>query len=481
VHSLNPYEDNIDKQISTEQSQLQLIVVRVPDSAVASIIFIVGEWLTMPLSMRSPWNITEKSRIGIRLEVLHLVAKHFTSLDPRIKLQSVHFASKVLLTLKANQISSPHGSDKECAVSEFILAMARLDVSQDVRDRARYEGSILQLSVGLSYDTSALQQPPTSVSSLTLDMAKSIFLRRKPTASSLPLDSKEISGAKNEVDVFRFGTLNNVICSRTVGSTNPLPAWATKDSPSTLRDASAAAISEKSVNRGENNLYSSSEEEDESSSTDDTSSASSEESGDESSDGESTESSFIENPINGNVIGNVGLEVQPAMSNFVQIAGSISPSLIKCAARHGSSSDSLSDNDSDSDSDSDESSDESANIVESNGDTKIKSDQSNILDTEIELNLSRVTARFAEQTVAAGLEDLVMAPLVGNRNEIYKPSSIDDECGAWREYVRPALSGGLLVKMRFVYGTCRATEARVMGLDAKSPNTVCLQVHVENM
>ena len=74
-----------------------------------------------------------------------------------------------------------------------------------------------------------------------------------------------------------------------------------------------------------------------------------------------------------------------------------------------------------------------------------------------------------------------MAPLVGSRHEMYKQSSIDDECGAWREYVRPALNGGLLVRMRFVYGTCRAREARVMGLDPISPNTVCLQVHVENM
>ncbi|KAL3816100.1 hypothetical protein ACHAXA_004525 [Cyclostephanos tholiformis] len=474
VRSLNPNEDDYDKQMSAEQTQLQLMVVRVPDSAVASIIFIVGEWLTMPQSVLSPWNITEKSRIGIRLEVLRLLAKHFSSLDSRIKLQSVHFASKVLLTLKANQISSPHVSHKECAVSEFILAMARVDVLQDVRDRARYEGSILQLSVGLSYDTSTLQQIPSSASSLSLDMAKSMLLRRKPTASSLPLDSKEISGAMNEVDIFRFGTLNNVICNRTVGSTNPLPAWATKDSPSILRDASAATMTEKSINGGENGSYSSSEEDDESSSADDSSSASSEESGDESRDDDSTESSFEEKPIKDKVNGNVELEVKPPRSNFAQIAGSITPSVIQTVAQDESSSESSSNDGSDSD----DSSGESANIDESNGNNKMNTPDRpidlNILDMEIANNLSRVS-------VAAGLEGLVMAPLVGNKNDAYKPSSIDDQCGAWKEYVRPTLSGGLLVKMRFVYGTCREREARVMGLDSKSPSTVCLQVHVENM
>ena len=74
-----------------------------------------------------------------------------------------------------------------------------------------------------------------------------------------------------------------------------------------------------------------------------------------------------------------------------------------------------------------------------------------------------------------------MAPLVGNKNDICKPSSMDDECGVWKEYVRPTLSGGLLVKMRFVHKSSRARESRVMGIDNKSPSTVCLQVHVENM
>ena len=485
LRSLNSNEENVDEEKSVEQTQLQLRVIRVPDSAVASIIFIVGEWLTMSQSLQSPWNITEKSRISIRLEVLRLLAKQFTSLDPRIKLQSVHFASKVFLTLKANQSSSTSAPNKECAVSEFIFAMARVDVLQDVRDRARYEGNILHMSVGLNYDTSALQQRPSGASSITLDMAKSMLLRPKPNASSLPLDGKEISGAKNEVDLFRFGTLSNVICNRTVGFTNPLPAWATKDSPGILRDASAVKKFDKSFDGGEKGLYSSSSE-DESSSSDGSTSTSSDESGTESSDSESTDSSHGRNSIENNDIENDGLKLKPAMPNVVHNAGPITPSLINRSAQDESSSESSSDDSSDSD----ESSDESANEGKFNGDIKmevsVRPGDLNILDMEIANNLSRVPSQFAKQTssassVAAGLEDLVMAPLVGNKNDICKPSSMDDECGVWKEYVRPTLSGGLLVKMRFVYKSSRARESRVMGLDTKSPSTVCLQVHVENM
>merc|ERR1712194_63563 len=84
-------------------------------------------------------------------------------------------------------------------------------------------------------------------------------------------------------------------------------------------------------------------------------------------------------------------------------------------------------------------------------------------------------------SVAAGLEDLVMTPLVKNKDDISKPSTIDDESGAWKVIVRPELSGGLFVQIRFVHGRSREKEARLLGLDPDNPSTVCLQVHVENM
>ena len=74
-----------------------------------------------------------------------------------------------------------------------------------------------------------------------------------------------------------------------------------------------------------------------------------------------------------------------------------------------------------------------------------------------------------------------MSPLVGDKDDINKPSNIDEESSLWKEYVKPELSSGLLIKMRFVRGRSRTKEAQLLGLDSKNPSTVCLQVHVENM
>ena len=485
VRSLNSDTNDVDEEKPSEQTRLQLKTVRVPDSAVASIIFIVGEWLTMPKSMFSPWTIDKKSRSKMRIEVLRLLAKQFTSLDPQIKLQAVHFASKVLLMLKASQSTSSDMSNKECAVSELVLSMARVDVLQDVRDRARYEGNVLQMSVGLSYDTSALQQlPPNAATNVSVEIAKSMLLHRKPNASSLPLDSKELGTAKHETDMLRFGTLGNILSTTTIGSTIPLPAWAETDSSGSLRDPSTAATKSDQ----NTDMYSSSSD-DESSSSDDSSSSSSSSGsseGDESSDSESSDSSEEEE---GALTDNKGIEnggfdmVKPTMSpGPVEII----PSLLNNDEDDESSSSDSSSSGS-SDSDDDDSSESKSNKSARNG--KANPDSTNpmpsvgdILDIETS-NLSQVLSKqtSSSSSVAAGLEGLVMTPLVGSKDNMNKPSNIDDESGAWKEFVKPELSGGLLVKMRFVRGRSRTKEAQLMGIDPKNPSTVCLQVHVENV
>mmetsp|Transcript_37605 Transcript_37605/g.65975 ORF Transcript_37605/g.65975 Transcript_37605/m.65975 type:complete len:1393 (-) Transcript_37605:32-4210(-) len=485
IRSLNSDDINVDEEeITTEQTQLQLKTVRVPDSALASILWVIGEWLTMSASILSPWNIDEKSKRKIRLEVLRLLAKSFAGLNPQIKLQAVHLASKVLLTLKADQPSSSDVTKKECAISELILAMARVDVLQDVRDRARYEGNILHMSIGLSYDTSALQQLPPNAASVGVDTAKSMLLHRKPNASSLPLDNKEFGSAKNEADLFRFGTLNSILGNRTMGSTIPLPTWADNDSASALRDLSAANKSDLNVDGGEHGLYSSSSEDEPSSSSSggsssSSSSDSSEESEDESSDSESANTSDEDSGVDNTAIGNGGFDAKPAMAPIKKSEAMI-PSLINNDAEDESSSDSSSDS-----SDESSESDESTNKGKTNADVNTKPAFGTILDMET-ANLPQVPVQYNKQTssssnVAAGLEDLVMAPLVANKDDISKPSTIDDESGVWKELVRPELSGGLFVKMRFVHGRSRAEEACVLGVDPKNPSTVCLQVNVENM
>ncbi|KAL7539414.1 hypothetical protein ACHAXR_009260, partial [Thalassiosira sp. AJA248-18] len=473
--SLNRDDDDDDEDKTTEQNQLELKTVRVPDSAVSSILWVIGEWLAMPKSLISPWNIGDEGKSKIRLEVLRLLAKPFSSLDPQIKLQAVHFASKVLLMVKSDQTASSNAMERECAISELILAMARVDVLQDVRDRARCEGNILHMSVGLSYDTSALEQPPPSAVAVNVDVAKSMLLHRKPNASSLSLDSKEFGSAQKETNLFRFGTLSNILCSRTMGSTIQLPAWAEKDSPSSLRDPSATNKSDLNVNGTESGLYSSSSEDESSSSSEESSSSSSSDSSEGSGEGSDSESESSDSSDDGD---NGGFDVQPVMSSSDQVLEAMVPSLINNDVEGDSSSDSSSDSDDSS------ASGESTTISETNAGVNSKPAVGTILDME-SANLPQVL-EYNKQTsssssVVAGLEGLVMAPLVANKDDVTKPSSIDDESGVWKDYVRPELSGGLFVKMRFVHGHSRAKEAHIMSVDPKNPSTVCLQVHIENM
>lgn len=485
VRSLNSSSDYVDEdeEIATEQTQLQLKTVRVPDSAVASIIFIVGEWLTMlPKSISSPWIIDENEKSKLRLEVLRLMAKQFTILNPQIKLQAVHFASKVLLALKVDQMTtSSDSSTKQCAASELILAMARVDVLQDVRDRARYEGNALHMSVGLSHDTSALQPlPPNANTTISVEKAKTMLQHRKPNASSLPLDSKELDTAT------RFGSLSNILNSRTMGSTTPLPVWAEKNSPGTLRDSSSAT----KKSEDDANMYNSSSEDESSSSDDSSSSSSSSGSSDESEDESSdSESSDEESTTGSNVIGNGGFNIaKPIMSTApAQNTASNVPSLLNndadgddSSSSESSSSDSDSDND---DSSSQRSSEKPASKGEVNTDLTVLPSVGDILDMGTTTDLSQVLSKqtSSASSVSTGLEGLIMSPLVGDKDDINKPSNIDEESSLWKEYVKPELSSGLLIKMRFVRGRSRTKEAQLLGLDSKNPSTVCLQVHVENM
>ena len=150
-----------------------------------------------------------------------------------------------------------------------------------------------------------------------------------------------------------------------------------------------------------------------------------------------------------------------------------------------STTDSSSDESDDSDNSSDSDSGESTKAKEAAATTIMKPSVGVILDLDNVFD-SQGTIQFNKKLssgsdIAEGLEGLVMAPLVAKINDISKPTNIVDESGAWKDFVRPDLSGGLYVKMRFVHGSSRVREAEIMGLDPKIPNTVCLQVHIENM
>lgn len=465
-----------DGEQNDKQKQLTSRAVRVADSAIASMLWIVGEWATMNEVLTGPWNVDNSNKSMIRLETLRLLAKSFIEVDTQTKLQAVHLASKVLVMLKADPSLSTE-ANKEQAICEFILSMGRSDIVQDVRDRSRYESGVLQSSIGLTHDTTGLASLPNNSNLMSFDKAKAMLLKPKPTSSSLPLNGQELGSAENN-DLFRFGTLSSIVGYKSGGSRQPLPKWADVDAPSSLR---SVQLHESEPNRRDgiaespSNLYSSSSSDDETSSSEDSTSSSDDSS---SSDSESdSDSSDEEKPGVIGMFGTNGVNGEmpspPALQQDAHL-----PSLLN----NGSDSSSPSDSDSSSESDSDESSDDEAQKIVNGvpstsrvGTILDMSSKSQPVPTQYATQMSNLSS-----TVAAGLEDLVMTPLVVNKNDAESAISTNSESSAWKEYVRPELGGGLFVKMRFLRGAKRMSECKIMGLDPGNPSTVCLQVHIEN-
>ncbi|EED95965.1 beta subunit of clathrin adaptor protein AP3, partial [Thalassiosira pseudonana CCMP1335] len=435
-------------QLWSKDTELKMQLVNDPakvqeHAAVASTLWLVSEWATM----------TEAKAV-IRLEILRLLASSFSELDPQIKLQGVHLSSKVLLMLKTEQ-SSPATADKEGALCEFILAMGRIDVLQDVRDRSRYESNILHASIILTRDTSTLQSAPEG-STLSDDKAKSIV--------------------QAETDMFRFGTLSSVMSSRTSVSGLPLPKWANVNSSGSLRDQSVDNVDGTAGSNNED-MYSSSSEEDSSSSSSSSSAGDSSSSEESDSDEESTsgsdDSTVEDKPVTLDAFGSNGFGINPTIPVPTQRNNTQVASLLNNDTDDSSSS--SSDYDSDSSSESDDSSKEVVPAQPSVG---------NIFDMD-SVPSNAVPVQYAKQvsngsSVAAGLEDLIMTPLVVDRDDADVSSNGSNESGPWIEFVKSELAGGLSVRMRFVHGRSRIKEAKMMGLDSDNTSTVCLQAHIEN-
>ena len=473
--------DNDDEENkNVKENQLSSRTIRVPDSALASILWIIGEWSTMPERIVMPWAVDKTHKSKLRLEVLRLLAKSFTEVDSQTKLQAVHLSSKILLMLKADHSLSDE-ANRERALCEFVLAMGRVDVLQDVRDRCRYESGILQMSIGLSYDTSAVSSIPHNTSSISLEKARTMLLQPKLTASSLPLDGKELGSAESE-DLFRFGTLSSILGYKSGGQSQSLPNWADANSPSLLRDASVLKQKSGVANKEghASDLYSSSSSDDDSSSDDSSSSSGSSEQAE--SDSSSDESSEDDTPAPANVFEMAGINNQTTVAPTLLAEAPI-PSLSNNDSENSSSSSSSDDSDDSNESESDDSGEEGPHHAV-NG-SKAAPAVGTILDMDA-VSQSTIPTQYATQvsnassTVAAGLEDLVMTPLVVDTGVITN-STANGESSSWKEYVRPELGGGLLVKMRFLRGSSRTRECQIMGLDPENPSTVCLQVHIENM
>ena len=485
-------DDDDDRDIG--KTSLGKISVELPPRAVASSLWIVGEWMsTLNASPVTPHsiNVDEKSRM--RLEIARLLDQVFPDLHPIEKEQGIHFSSKLRLT---SALGAVPASATESAVCEHILAMGRVDVNPDVRDRARFESSILQATVGMKHDSDTLEAVLPLGREMTAEDAKNVFLRSAPAPSFLPVEDE------NAVDTnsFRFGTLSSLVGHKARAAYLPLPPWGEKNSPSSLRDPADSTrnqsnpavkpdqqISGTNFYAGEeSNTSDEADSSDSSSSSDsDGASASGSESDDSSDDSSSDDSmttgkGAMLSAVNG---GNL-LSMNPANPNAfpppvptIHSHQSWRPSSddekSDGSEEDNSSSSSSSDNGSSS---SDDSSSDKPSMPSSGEGNLLAMGSSAIQSAPFE-PIPNVTN--GSSSALDDLRGLVMAPMVVDEAEASSPD-VENDSSAWMLLVRPEHCGGLSAKARYLRGPTKEREAQLNGFDPRSASLVCLQFHFSN-
>lgn len=447
ARALRDESDDVDEEEwASYQVSLHMRTVRIPDVALAHALWTLSEWFIQSCGGTSVTsNLRGKRKDRVRNEILRMVSKSFTSVHTQVKLQAIHMASKILLMHGSGPASSSAAA--ECSAAEFILSLARIDVVQDVRDRGRFESNLLHQAVGLSHvDSSILPSPADGANHITRESARQILLNgTKPAPSSMPLGTQ---GGASHI----FGMLTSVMSPRTASSS--LPLWAETNSPSALRDP---PISRDDTNK---DLYSS-----QSSSSSSSPSSDSSESSSLISDSSNSLDSDSEDVDTQSLVGN-GEPTKTTEIHTKQVNSLMDES---------SSSDSSSDESSSSDSDGSdgEAEDEDASVCAP--ELAPTADLISGIDSP---SLGVLDRRASSSSVVAGLEDLVMSPLV--TDGLSQEERANSESCSWKVFVKPELSSGLLVKMRVIRGKSRTREVDLMHLSAKSPGTLCLQAHVEN-
>ena len=112
IRKLLQLEPSHVKDIVVQLAKL-VDIITVPN-ATASILWLLGEYSeTVPL---------------IAPDVLRKMAKQFPDLDPGVKLQTMNLAVKLFLT----------NPQQTGLLTQYVLNMAKYDMSYDIRDRARF-------------------------------------------------------------------------------------------------------------------------------------------------------------------------------------------------------------------------------------------------------------------------------------------------------------------------------------------------------
>jgi AP-3 complex subunit beta len=495
-------QDKDDEEDVDQETELSKLSVDLPPAAFSSALWIQGEWLTnSPSLSSSTMTLGSQNTIKARLELARLIGRCFLELGPEEKEQAIHFASKLWMSNAITQSLSTSvnsSSTADVSMCEHILSMGRVDVNPAVKDRARYESSILHSCTGLKFDSDGMDERPGGVS-IPLEAARKILASKKPSSSYIPIDD----GATVDMSSFRFGTLSSLVGHRARGAYLPLPNWAEKNSPSALREPIETAKEQLAPNfadpsqpqmTGSSGFYA---DDNDSESDSSSSSSSSSESGGQNADSESDsdsddESTSSESSNQGNLLLPMVQQNGQAQHNLLLQPIANQPPKPAVPAYHPNLSSQNSSDDELSTSSSDSTNSSDSSDANYNGDVSTAnllmsslphttSNTGNLLGPMNSAGFSPIpeVSHSGRSSAMDDLKGLVMAPIVVPDPAANQPDS-DRDSSAWTQLVRPELCGGLSVKMRYLRGTTREKELQMMNIPASNPCFVCVQVQFGN-
>jgi AP-3 complex subunit beta len=497
------YEDELENdQVPDDESSLHK-VIKLPTEKVPAALWILGEWMVSSSNSLSIFHVNKSEKKVVRTELLRLIATSFSEMDQYLKCQAVHLASKVLLS---------KCSPNDTSLCEFILSLGRIDVIHDVRDRSRCESMLIHMAKGIQFDAESLPAVPLNSKTVTIDDARSMLLKQRPAPSWLPIESEK----DKETNALRFGTLSSMVSRKAGKAYLLLPPWAEVDSPKILRDpqmldspeskskrsSPKTSKDEWAVNANTSAGFYDSDEgnsksSDSSSSDSDSSKSSSSSSSSESdSDSSKPSGSSDDESTSSDEVGNnrISMATSPDVAPSASIAPMMGRRQIMPSAVVDEPLPVLGSRSEDESSSDDESSDGSSTSSEESSihDENVK-DRTAPASSLIDVTFTNKQAPGPNgengnshksnsnvSSISLGLEGLVMAPLVIDKDIAASDDSIENESSAWHVLVRHDLSGGLEASIRFLKGSSRSREANLLGFDSKNSAVVCLQVKFEN-
>mmetsp|Transcript_35278 Transcript_35278/g.85545 ORF Transcript_35278/g.85545 Transcript_35278/m.85545 type:complete len:1320 (+) Transcript_35278:50-4009(+) len=475
--------EDSDEDNDGDESKLEDFDVTLPAKDAAAAMWLTGEWMTnVYYSSIELRGLDGDAKARARLEVGRMIAGSFPKLEEPEKQQAIHFATKVILSIASGTIVP---LSAEIAICEHILALGRVDVNPDVKDRARFESSLLHVSIGLKHDTSAIEILPSFGSSLSLQQAKQVVLDKRLVPSFLPVNDL----SQGDAAKFRFGTLSSLVGHKARDAYIPLPPWGEKNSAKSLRDPNEdvpkatdgmipKTASNTSVPAG--GFYDSDSASSESSS--DSSSSSSSSSAWSGSDSDETDSdSDTHNPKSNNP-GTIASETALGggllpMESLVGIPSASQPKNVESFFNDDSSESDGSDSSASTSSSSAEPS-PNVNLNTNNDLLSAQVDLLRIGNQSSDMNRPVQNQSSCAPSAIDDLRGLVMAPIAVP--ESADETSRERDTSSWMQLVRPELCCGLAARARYLRGKAREREVKLAGLDPVSSAVICVQIQFKN-